>query len=235
MNLQPVPVAARSKAWVCGRSPAEIVGSNTTGGMDVLSVVSVVCCQIEVSATSWSLVQRSPTDCGGRCVWSRNHVNGEALTHGRLLRPKKMNHQVPSNVDNFLTSRVIYCFSRRKVSQGVTRMYEQYDGSRTKWSSCAQSTESDCVVCSWTWYLFALGKADPPFLWPATYVFQFFYMWDNAVNPLNPELNPICYLLALLGAHRFLHVSRIRVKSLTFRLLMSYIYIHIWSTHSWCF
>jgi len=54
-------------------------------------------------------------------------------------------------------------------------------------------------------------------------------------NPLNPELNPICYLLALLGAHHFLHVSRIRVKSLTFRLLMSYIYIYIWSTHSWCF
>ena len=53
-----------------------------------------------------------------------------------------------------------------------------------------------------------------------------------AINPLNPELNPICYLLALLGAHHFLHVSRIRVKSLTFRLLMSYIYIYIWSTHS---
>ena len=43
-------------------------------------------------------------------------------------------------------------------------------------------------------------------------------------NPLNPELNPICYLLALLGAHHFLHVSRIRVKLLTFRLLMSCIY-----------
>jgi len=49
------------------------------------------------------------------------------------------------------------------------------------------------------------------------------------VNPLKPELNPICYLLALL-AHHFLHVSRIRVKSLTIRLLMSYIYI--WSTYS---
>ena len=44
------------------------------------------------------------------------------------------------------------------------------------------------------------------------------------INPLNPELNPICYLLALLGAHHFLHVSRIMVKSLTLRLLMSYIY-----------
>ena len=36
------------------------------------------------------------------------------------------------------------------------------------------------------------------------------------LNPLKPELNPICYLLALL-AHHFLHVSRIRVKSLTLR------------------
>ena len=44
-------------------------------------------------------------------------------------------------------------------------------------------------------------------------------------NPLKPELNPICYLLALLGAHHFLDVSRIRVKLLTFRLLMSYIYM----------
>jgi hypothetical protein len=43
------------------------------------------------------------------------------------------------------------------------------------------------------------------------------------LNPLNDELNPICYLLALL-AHHFLHVSRIRVKSLTLRLLMSHIY-----------
>ena len=31
----PVSVAARSKALVCDRSPAEIVGSNPTGGMDV--------------------------------------------------------------------------------------------------------------------------------------------------------------------------------------------------------
>ena len=52
---------------------------------------------------------------------------------------------------------------------------------------------------------------------------------DGDFNPLNAELNPICYLLALLGAHHFLHVSRIRVKSLTLRLLMSYIYIYIYT------
>ena len=31
-------------------------------------------------------------------------------------------------------------------------------------------------------------------------------------NPLNTKLNPICHLLALLGAHPILHVSRIRVN-----------------------
>ena len=55
--------------------------------------------------------------------------------------------------------------------------------------------------------------------------FQYF-TFVSFFNPLNPELNPICYLLALL-AHRFLHISRIRVKSLTLRLLMSYIYIYM--------
>jgi hypothetical protein len=33
-----------------------------------------------------------------------------------------------------------------------------------------------------------------------------------SVNPLNAELNLICYLLALLGTHHIFHVSRIRVN-----------------------
>ena len=32
------------------------------------------------------------------------------------------------------------------------------------------------------------------------------------LNPSNAELNPICHLLALLGAHHILHVNRIRVN-----------------------
>ena len=34
-------------------------------------------------------------------------------------------------------------------------------------------------------------------------------------NPLNAELNPICHLLALLGAHHILYVSRVRVKAIS--------------------
>ena len=47
-----------------GRSTAGIAGSTPAGGMDVCLLWNV-CFQIEeVSATSWSLVQKSPTECG---------------------------------------------------------------------------------------------------------------------------------------------------------------------------
>jgi len=38
------------------------------------------------------------------------------------------------------------------------------------------------------------------------------YIARTVLNPLNAALNPTCHLLALLGAHHILHVSRIRVK-----------------------
>jgi len=53
-------------------------------------VVSAVCCQVDVCATSWSLVQ-SPTDCGvSLCVWYRNFVNEEAMARLGPQRHKKM-------------------------------------------------------------------------------------------------------------------------------------------------
>jgi len=36
------------------------------------------------------------------------------------------------------------------------------------------------------------------------------------INPLNAELNPICHLVALLGADLIFHISRIRVKKMIF-------------------
>ena len=87
--FQPVPVVTRSKARVFGRSPAEIVGSNPTRGMDVclLRVMRVV-----------KLITRpeeSPTVVC-RCVWSRNLVNEKALAHLVLLRPQKKSTQAYS-------------------------------------------------------------------------------------------------------------------------------------------
>jgi hypothetical protein len=47
---------------------------------------------------------------------------------------------------------------------------------------------------------------------------HFFVEIIRTINTLSPELNSICYLLALLLlAHHFVHVNRIRVKSLNVR------------------
>jgi len=56
-EIGPRPLAS----WDCG--------FESHRGHGRLSIVGVVCYQVEVSATSWSLVQRSPTDCGASlCV-----------------------------------------------------------------------------------------------------------------------------------------------------------------------
>ena len=40
----PIPVAARSKAWVCGRSIAGVAGSNPAEGIDFRFLCFVACC-----------------------------------------------------------------------------------------------------------------------------------------------------------------------------------------------
>ena len=51
----PVPVAARSKALVCGRSPAEIVGLNPTSGH---GCVGCECCVLSGRSLCDELITR---------------------------------------------------------------------------------------------------------------------------------------------------------------------------------
>jgi hypothetical protein len=53
-----IPVDARPKAWVCGRSFAGIAGSNPAGDMGVSLLLGIF------SASGWSHVQRNPTERG---------------------------------------------------------------------------------------------------------------------------------------------------------------------------
>jgi hypothetical protein len=48
--INPIPVAPRSKACVCGRFLAGIIGSNPAGSID-MSVLSIMCCQVDLSAS----------------------------------------------------------------------------------------------------------------------------------------------------------------------------------------
>jgi hypothetical protein len=45
----PIPVAARSRVWVFGRSAAEIVGSSPTGCMDVCCVEKQCVKQVKIN------------------------------------------------------------------------------------------------------------------------------------------------------------------------------------------
>ena len=60
----PIPVASLSKAWVCGHWLVGTAGSNPAWGTAVSSLVNDVYCQVKVSATGQSLVQRSTTESG---------------------------------------------------------------------------------------------------------------------------------------------------------------------------
>jgi len=52
-------------------------------------VVSVVWCQVEVSATSWSLFQRSPTDCGASLCYLEHLKNEEVMASVGPQRHRK--------------------------------------------------------------------------------------------------------------------------------------------------
>jgi len=62
-----IPAAVRYKMWVYGRSIAETAGSNLAKNMDVRLLFVVCVVQVEASAKSWSLVEKSPTN-GCVCV-----------------------------------------------------------------------------------------------------------------------------------------------------------------------
>jgi hypothetical protein len=90
---KPVPLAARSKIWVCGRSPTEIVGSNPTGGM---YVVSVVCCHRSLRRAD-HLPRGVLLNVVRHCVWPRNLMDEEALAHWVSYHAKNKNVTVISN------------------------------------------------------------------------------------------------------------------------------------------
>ena len=71
-----IPVAMRSKAWVWSRSLAVIAVASLSWVHLCLYLVSVVCCQVDVSASGRSLVQRIPTredvsECDLGASWMR--------------------------------------------------------------------------------------------------------------------------------------------------------------------
>ena len=84
--VEPIPVVARSKVWVYGRSLCRNCGFVSHRGHGCLSVVYVVCCQVEVSVTGCSLFLRSSTAVVCLCMIEEPH-------RGRLCTLGQSNHE----------------------------------------------------------------------------------------------------------------------------------------------
>jgi hypothetical protein len=102
----PVPVAERSRAWGCGRWLVGGWGFESRWGHGCLSLVNVVRYLVEVSASGWSPVQRSPTECtmSNECVWLRSPVRGgHDPASGRSTIEKKHTHSGGVNYKSVLS------------------------------------------------------------------------------------------------------------------------------------
>jgi len=110
------------------------------------------------------------------------------------------------------------------ISVTVLRKWVSWDSRKANQAQCLESINYNKRICTNILSHFSHGVRtfcrQPKIGIVCIGIFYFTH-----INPLNPKLNHICYLLALLGPHYFLHVSRIRVKLLTFRILMSSIYM----------
>jgi hypothetical protein len=80
-------VAARSKAWVCGRLLAGIAGSDPAGvGLDVCSE----CCVLPRAFLGRSFVQKSPSDCSvSECDYEASIMGGLEPLRGCCAMGKK--------------------------------------------------------------------------------------------------------------------------------------------------
>jgi hypothetical protein len=76
------------------------------------------------------------------------------------------------------------------IVRGLPSLRQKWDGALNHLSLCSKSTRKKAL---------------------ASYPYQRSWL-PLTFNPLNAELNPTCHLVALLGAHPILHISRIKVN-----------------------
>ena len=98
-------------------------------GHGCLSVVSVVCCEVEGSAMSWSLVQRIPTDCGAlSCDLETLSMRRPWPTGGCCAKKKQTNRAIP------------FCSSCSSSSSCCS--------SDHPWGQCSFIGAGECFPCS---------------------------------------------------------------------------------------
>jgi len=130
LKFLPISVAARCKACRLRSLACWDCGFESRRGHGCLPVWSVVCCQVEVSSTGLSLVQRSLPTVMRRCVWSRNLKNDEALARVGSTVARLLGLWVPIPTGAWMSVCVECCvFSGRGIfDKLITRPEKPTDG-----------------------------------------------------------------------------------------------------------
>jgi len=109
---KPIPLTAQSKAYVCGRSPFEIVVSNPTGGRGVCLVwVLWVFRQKSLRRADHSSIGVLPT-VACHCVWSRKLKNEEGMARVGPQRQKEIEY-----LYNKITSLLLWIYHIKVASE----------------------------------------------------------------------------------------------------------------------
>ena len=149
-------MAARPTKLVCGRSLAGIVISNPTGGMDVC-LLWVFCI---VFASGWSLIQRSPTECGvSECDSEASIMRRPWPTRGLMCNRKKENRlkcfrtKIPKSCETEIRFGDMSCHHIRSltVRHSVKRLSLICQFNKKNYNLCgahsARSLPTICLIC----------------------------------------------------------------------------------------
>ena len=147
------------------------------------TVKSVVCCQVEVSATSWSLFQRNPTDSDASCVIKKPRewrgpgpLGAVAPKTNKATCYKSINRSLDTwsqNIPHYTPARLLSIYTCNRsyhtiinylfISKSITRetMSVRRNIEACSWNSCCSGkaisiTKHVCVcvcVCVWCVYL----------------------------------------------------------------------------------
>jgi len=160
-----------------------------------------VCCQVKVSASSWSLVQRSPTVLL-LCVWNRNLVNEEALAHwwgGGLL------HQIKSDYLNFIITSNWHLLHINKRFVGFWNKFSKIPPS-TSVHFAPPVWRSHFVRLSWSSSFFfnagsSIQNAGEQFVWCTTLSFVNFAVHPTHKQKSNEQCAPSSNSFLYLSNH----------------------------------
>jgi hypothetical protein len=102
-HKSPIPVAARSNAWVCGRFVAKTAGSSPARGMDVcLLCLYVVLSYVGRGLCDGLITRPEESYRASNCMWLRNLKTEDKAKLKRAVKldkRKSTNHEAPRHDD----------------------------------------------------------------------------------------------------------------------------------------